>query len=251
VTTPASVLPSFLGLEEEAPRTGIPAAAEPAERTTEVLPPDTAALVEAFRTLRTQLLVRARDGMKCFLVASARPEEGKSTIVLNLAATLAVARRRTLLVDGDLRRPSLHRLTDLTNRVGFADVLADGVPLSSAVRHLSPYLDLLTAGRSVADPQGLLVGRRVEAAIDAMRAAYEIVLFDSAPVLAVADTPLLAGRTDGVIVVVRGALPTTTDIRLVRQRLTAAGASIIGSVLNGFDDGPAQQYHPYSYPRPE
>jgi Mrp family chromosome partitioning ATPase len=106
---------------------------------------------------------------------------------------------------------------------------------------------VLTSGPLNADPQELLLSDRLEGALAVMKEDYEIVLIDSAPVLSVADSGLLAGRVDGVIVVVRSGVATTAEMRLVRERLTTAGGSIVGCVLNQFTGPAGQDYHPYGY----
>lgn len=210
---------------------------------------DTAAplLAECFRTLRSQILVRARSGLRTIMVASARPEEGKTTIALNLATTLAIGGRRVLLVDGDLRRPSLHRMLSLPNTVGFVDVLGGAQPLDAAVHQLKNGLSVVTSGRLTPDPQELLLGDRVDATLTEMKQAFDLVLIDTAPLLSVADAGLLAAHTDGVIVVIGYGLATVTEMRLTRERLAAAGGTLIGTVLNRFMGPAAHTYHPYAY----
>ena len=154
---------------------------------------------------------------------------GNSTVAVNLATTLAARGRRVLLVDGDLRRPSVHRLLGVRNTSGFTDLLSASQPLAAAVQQIGNGLSVLTSGPLIADPQELLLSERLTTALDAMKQHYEIRSVDSAPVLSVADSGLLAGHVDGVIVVIRSGVPTTAEIRLMRERLTAAGGSIIGS----------------------
>ena len=204
-------------------------------------------LAECFRTLRSQILVRAQSGVRTILIASARPEEGKTTIALNLATTLAGGGRRVLLVDGDLRRPRLHRMLSLPNEIGFIDVLGGTQPLQAAVQHLKNGLSVVTSGRLTPDPQEFLLGERVDAILAEMKDTFDLVLIDTAPLLSVADAGLLASHTDGVIVVVGYGLATVTEMRLTRERLAAAGASLIGTVLNRFTGPAAHTYHPYAY----
>lgn len=212
-------------------------------------PPRTEAEVlldEAFRTLRSNLLLRVREGEKSFLVTSARPGEGKSTIVANLARVLAAGNREVLLVDADLRRPRLHELFGLRNRQGFTDSLAGAVAPKVAYQRIEDRLTILTSGPLASDPQELLLGGGLEDIVSQMENDFDVVLFDSAPVLAFADTTLLAPTVDGLILVFKTGEITTTEAIVVRERLQSVRARLIGCVLTCVPQQHLQPYHPYT-----
>lgn len=201
---------------------------------------------EAFRTLRSNLLLRVREGEKTFLVTSTRPGEGKSTIAVNLAYILAAGNRKVLLVDADLRRPRLHEFFGLPNRQGLTDLLTTAVLPRALYQDVGSGLTILTSGGLPRDPQELFLSGRLKTALDVMKDDFDVVLFDSAPVLAFADTTLLAPKMDGLILVVKFGEVTTAEARLVRERLHSVHARLAGCVLTSVPDLHLQPYHPYA-----
>lgn len=189
---------------------------------------------EMFRTLRTNLRFSHVDvPRRVVLVTSTGPEEGKSTIVANLGASLAQSGRRTLLVDTDLRRPSLHRVLGVSRNAGLADVLAGDATLEEAVRPTRiPGLDVLVAGTVPANPAELIESARLQALVRTLRESYEYVVLDSPPSAGLVDASLLSALADGVLFVIE---PRRFDLRLVRvalRQLERAGARLYGVVLN-------------------
>jgi capsular exopolysaccharide synthesis family protein len=201
---------------------------------------------EAFRTLRSNLLVRVREGDKAFLVTSAKPGEGKSTVAVNLAHVLAAGKRKVLLVDADLRRPRLHELFGIGNRQGLTDLLTEVAPPNAFYQDVGGGLTVLTSGALPCDPQELFLGDRFESIAGLMKNDFDVVLFDSAPVLAFADTTLLAPKMDGVILVLKSGEVTTAEGRVVRERLQSVHARLAGCVLTGVPNSHLQPYHPYA-----
>src|SRR5688572_15723573 len=132
-------------------------------------PSDSAAIAEAFHTLRSNLLLRAEGGARTFLFASARPGEGKSTISANLACALAPLQKRVLVIDADLRRPSLHRFFEVSNECGLSDVL-QGSQTAAETWLPTPYgAFVLPSGQPPRDPQVLLASAKFEAVMAAAR----------------------------------------------------------------------------------
>jgi capsular exopolysaccharide synthesis family protein len=201
---------------------------------------------EAFRTLRSNLLLRMRQGDKAFLVTSARPGEGKSTIVVNLAHVIAAGNRKVLLVDADLRRPRLHELFSLRNRQGLTDLLTGGVAPKVVYQRIENGLTVLTSGPLARDPQELLLGGNLESIVSQFKSDFDVVLFDSAPVLAFADTTLLAPKMDGLILALKSGEVTTTEAMVVRERLQSVRARLVGCVLTYVPQQHMQPYHPYA-----
>ncbi len=187
---------------------------------------------EAYRTLRTNLSFYSLDQpIRSLVVTSSTPDEGKSTTVANLAVTMAQAGRRTILVDGDLRRPSLHRLFDLSAEPGLTSTLLDdgaGLPLQqTSVEHLH----LLASGPKPPNPADLLGSRVIDRLIETLTQQADIVLFDAPPVLAVTDATVLGSKVDGVLLVVSAGKTRREHARRAREILETANVRLIGAAL--------------------
>jgi capsular exopolysaccharide synthesis family protein len=209
-------------------------------------PPSADALFEeAFRTLRTNLLLRAAHGERRFVVTSARPREGKTTVATNLAATLAAAGRRVLLVDADLRRPQVHRVFGVPQWPGLAEVLRGRCAAAAVTRPVLDRLSVVPSGELPSDPQELLLSDRLGEALAEWAAGFDAVVMDTPPVLAVADTTLVAPLADGVVLVLRYGQVTEAEARQARERLESARARVVGCVLSHFDGTFGQPYNPY------
>ncbi|MCG8352119.1 MAG: CpsD/CapB family tyrosine-protein kinase [Chloroflexales bacterium] len=189
---------------------------------------------EAYRTLRTNIQFSSLDKpINTLLVTSTSPDEGKSTTLANLAVTIAQAEQRVILVDCDLRRPSLHTLFGVPNEQGLTSVIlnqGDGeLPLHATS---VPGLNLLTSGPLPPRPADLLGSRRMEVLIERLRSEADMVLFDTPPVIAVTDAAVLATRLDGVLLVLQAGKTRRDRAREARRQLEKVKANIIGVVLN-------------------
>lgn len=203
---------------------------------------------EGYRMLRTNLqFSAAAAALRTLLITSAGPAEGKSTTAANLAVALAQAGRRVILVDADLRRPSQHRLFGKPNNLGLsAALLRPGQPLLDFVCESGVSgLGLLLAGPLPSNPAELLASRRMQQLIADLAAAADVVIFDTPPALIAADALILAGRTDGTILVTDQGRTRLTLARLALARLTAVRARILGAVLNR--DARQVAYYPPAY----
>lgn len=210
---------------------------------------DKSPLAEAFRVIRANLLFTGVDvpHRKLLVVSSVRME-GKTTTVANLGVTMALAGSKTLLIDTDLRRPKLHRLFQLNAKVGLTSVLGGQVDLEQAVQGTRlAGLSVLPSGPSVANPAELLGSRRMAELVNHLQQRYDILVFDSPPVINVADALVLVGLTDGVLLVVRsGGVPHKVVSR-AKAQLDGVKANILGVLLNAFDFRREGFYSPYSY----
>lgn len=191
--------------------------------------------------------------LKSLMVCSAQPGEGKTTISVGLALTMALAGQRVLLVDADTRKPKLQEIFELGDKRGFTDVLAEAskVGLRDVVQRVALErgeiaLDIVPSGGRLAAHQNPMASSRLEAFIVAACEQYDVVLFDSPPVLAVSDPCFLAPLVTGVVFVVGAGTVQERDAKLAKDRLQKAGGRLLGFVMNRFDDsrdGPG--YHPY------
>lgn len=182
------------------------------------------------------------------LLTSSCPTEGKSTTALKLGAHFAAAGKRVLLIDGDMRRGSLHRLLGQSNTIGLSDVLSSRrrASLLSAVQYCDRYgFSFLARGRSQANPAGLLASDRFAQLLQEVSAQYEVAVIDGPPVLGLADAPRLASLTDATLFVLEANRTSRQHAQIALRRLSEAGARQIGMILTKYD--PSKDLHDYGY----
>jgi capsular exopolysaccharide synthesis family protein len=190
---------------------------------------------EAYRTLRTNLDFSSLDKpIKTMLLTSAGPEEGKSTVLANLAVTTAQTGRKVILVDCDLRRPTLHSIFNLKNDVGLTTMVVDDAAMESPPLQDTGVegLQLVSSGPLPPNPSELLGSRRMEEIIAALLERADVVLFDAPPVVAVTDAAVLATKVDGVLLVINAGGTKRDYARAAKARLEKVNANLLGSVLN-------------------
>ena len=189
---------------------------------------------EAFRVLRTNLQFLDVDKQsKVITVTSSLPQEGKTATAVNLAIALAQAGNRTLLVDADLRRPKVAEALGVEGNVGMTTVLLGKVTLDEALQtHVRSGLKVLTSGAIPPNPAELLQSTTMTEFVDSLRGEYDVVLFDSPPLLPVTDAALLASQSDGAIMVIRHGKTTREQLAASVERLENVGARALGVVLN-------------------
>ena len=196
-------------------------------------------IAESFRSMRTSVLFSAAGAPpKVILVTSAGAGEGKTVSSLNLATTLADAGSEVLLLDLDLRRPRCHTALGVENGRGLSSFLAGQVPLESVIHALKrPRFFFIPAGPPPPKPAELLGSSRMLDALEKLRGAYDFLILDAPPVLAVTDATLLGREADGVVLVVKGHDTPRELVRRARDQLANAGAQILGAVVNNVDLG--------------
>ncbi len=193
---------------------------------------------EAYRTLRTNIQFSSLDKpLSTLLVTSTGPDEGKSTILANLAVTFAQAGNRVILVDCDLRRPSLHEIFGVDNLAGLTTLFIDEKGLDSdnnaPLKDTSvPNLRILTTGQLPPNPSELLSSQRMGKIIESLKAQADFVLFDSPPILAVTDAAVLARKVDGVLLVISAGKTKRDRAVKAKTMLDKVNAKVLGVVLN-------------------
>ena len=207
---------------------------------------------EAFRALRTSLLLSQADHPpQVILVTSALPREGKTTAAVNLAVTLAQLGDHTLLVDGDLRKPGISRLLNLTDgkHAGLSTYLA-GVSSLDLVTIPHPRITNLAAiptGPLPPNPADLLSSLRMREAFALLRREYKFIVIDSPPIMAATDAVILSAQCDGVLLVVRSGETPREALTRTRDLLVGVRSRILGVILNAVDLSAPQYYYSYSY----
>lgn len=189
---------------------------------------------EAYRSLRTSLLLKTdRSDAKVLQVTSAEPGDGKTTSVSNLALAIAQTGRKVLIVDADLRRPTVHTLFGIMNAVGLGDVLAQEIDARTAIRETRiSNLSILTAGMLPENPSEMLMSRRFAETVRQLRNEYDYVLIDSPPLVVVSDPSVIASTVDGVLLVVRIDKNRRGVIRKVQQIIQTNHIKITGLLAN-------------------
>ena len=206
---------------------------------------------ESVRTLRNSILLAGFERpYRSLLVTSAAPGDGKTTTAVNLAAAHAQQGKRTLLIDGDLRRPSVHRNFHLPSTVGLSNVLAGELPWREACRRVEevPALAVLAAGapsRRAAD----LVGRGLTQLLEDAASEYDLVILDAPPLLGFAEPLQMATAAEGVLVVARAGQTSRKAVGTVLATLTRLRAKVVGVVLNEVHKELSDSYYYYGYYR--
>jgi non-specific protein-tyrosine kinase len=188
---------------------------------------------EAYRTLRTNILFSALEKpIQTLIVTSPAPDEGKSETAANLAVAMAQAGHDTILVDADLRRPSQHTIWGIANEHGLASLMLEetaDIPFQSVgIDHLA----VLPSGPLPPNPADVLSTRRMDEVLELLKGRAEYVLFDAPPVLAVADTALLASKLDALLLVIKAGATRRDHAQRTKELLQRANIRIIGVALS-------------------
>ena len=200
---------------------------------------------EAFRALRTNLFFLHDEDHQVLQITSPLPGDGKTTVAVNLAVSIAQSGKSVLLIDADMRRPKVSEVLGVPNGPGLSEVLQGKVELNDAISHfdLAPGLRILTAGELIANPSELLTQPRFPALLDRLRREYDYVVMDSPPILAVSDPAVIAPRSDGVLVVLRIRRNSRDLASRCLELLSTVNAPVIGVVANTFQrDGSDLDY---------
>lgn len=203
---------------------------------------------EAYRVLRTNLMfARKDDKLNTVAVVSAGAGEGKSTTVLNLATVFAQSGQRVVVVDSDLRRPTLHKLLRVTNNLGLTNYLLKLHSLDQVIQSTSlPTLDFLASGKLPSSSLGILSSSQMKDLIGELKQRYDFVFFDSPPIMGVSDASILASEVDITMQVIQyRRYPQPMNIR-AKQLIEKVGGNLVGIVLNNINMSQDESYYYYS-----
>ncbi|MFW5940610.1 MAG: CpsD/CapB family tyrosine-protein kinase [Chloroflexota bacterium] len=187
---------------------------------------------EAYRSLRTNLAFYSLDDpIRTLVVTSPAPDEGKSTTIANLAVTMAQSGRKTILVDCDLRRPSLHKIFDVSNDTGFTTMVLDTEAEPPLRETVVENLWLLSSGPKPPNPADLLGSQQVDRVLSELAERADIVLIDAPPVVGVTDAAVLGARVDGVLLVLSAGKTRREHAERAKELLKRARVRLIGAAL--------------------
>ncbi|MDQ0149527.1 CpsD/CapB family tyrosine-protein kinase [Eubacterium multiforme] len=201
---------------------------------------------EAYRVLRTNIQYSSFDkDIEKILVTSSEPGEGKSTTAGNLALAYSQDEKRVLIIDCDLRKPSLHKKFRISNNIGLSDVVLDKSKISKAIVKYTDYLHILPSGKVPPNPSEMLGSRAMERLLNELGEIYDVVVLDTPPVHAVTDAQILSTKVDGVVLVVRAEKTKKEAVIDAKKSLDKVGANILGTVLNGGESSKGKYYYYY------
>lgn len=204
-------------------------------------------IAESYRVLRTNIQFASLDKpIKTMLVTSTAPGEGKSTTTANLAIAFAQTGSKVLLIDADLRRPTLHKVFKITNPLGLTNLLVQNVATEMALREVGvPNLRVITSGPIPPNPSEILGGSRMKSLLNSLGEAFDYIIIDSPPTLAVTDSSILSSMVDGVILVVSADEVSRDKAKKAKAQLEGVKANILGVVLNGLENDSRDDYYYY------
>lgn len=199
---------------------------------------------ESYRTLRTNIQYSSFDKeYKVIVVTSSEQGEGKSTTSGNLALCMAQGDKKVVLIDCDLRRPSLHKKFKLSNLEGLSDIMIGKKDLNQVINRYNKNLVLITSGKIPPNPSEMLSSKAMSNLLDKLKADFDYIILDTPPVQAVTDSQILSTKADGTILVIRADRTRRESVQNAVSLLKKVNSHIIGTVLNGIDASRNKYYY--------
>lgn len=202
---------------------------------------------EQYRTIRTNIMYSSVDkDIKTVLFTSAAPDAGKSTTAANVAIAFAQAGKRTLIIDADLRRPTMHYTFELGNPRGLSTAIVGEADVEQVVRQTDiEDLDIITSGPIPPNPSELLQSKKMETLLKTVQMQYDIIILDSPPILTVPDAQILGPKVNGTILIVNALDNDRDRLKKSKHLLEKTDSNVIGAVLNRKDMGSKDSYYYY------
>lgn len=201
---------------------------------------------ESYRTLRTNIQYSSFDKeVRVIVITSAEPGEGKSTTAGNFALSLAQDGKSVILIDCDLRKPSLHKKFKFSNTLGLSEVLIGKELVNKVAQGYSENLVILTSGTVPPNPSEMLASKAMTKLIASLKESFDYVILDTPPVQAVTDSQILSAKADGTILVVKAQQTKRDSVKNAIGLLRKVNANILGTVLNGVEVSKNNYYYHY------
>ena len=201
---------------------------------------------EAYRSLRTNIQYSSFDKKyQTLVVTSANPGEGKSTVSGNLALVLAQGESKVLLVDCDMRRPSVHKKFRISNTYGISDLLVGNKKMESVAHKYNDNLTIVPSGKIPPNPAEMLGSKAMTEFLEEMKKHFDYIVLDTPPLQAVADAQILSTKVDGSLIVVRAGVTKKDAVHDAVSIINKVNGNIIGTVLNGADNSKDKYYYYY------
>jgi len=210
----------------------------------------TSSMAECFRALRTSIMFSSPEDkpLKSIIITSSLPGEGKSFLSLNLAIIFSQMNEKVIFIDGDMRRPKLHKNMNIDNKEGLSTYLIGGINLDSIIKSTPvANLSIITSGPIPPNPSELLSSSKINSLLQELGTKYDRIIVDAPPGLAVADTLLLANIVDGVLIVIKGGSTRLEPIIGTKKKMLETKAKIIGVAINNIHPEKEDKYYYYHY----
>lgn len=207
-------------------------------------------IAEAYRTLRTNIRFASFEKeIKTIAITSSWIDEGKSTVTTNLGITMAQSGSKILIIDGDLRNPTIHKGLFLSNSMGITNILSDSLPYKEYIVSYPKVdnLDVLLCGPKPPNPSELLGSAKMRNLLEGLKTDYDYILIDTPPITVVTDAALVASACDGVILVVESGKTVINNAVKAKELLQNVNANILGVVLNKMKIEKPIEYYSYNY----
>lgn len=199
---------------------------------------------ESYRVLRTSLEYSSIDKpLKSIVVTSSEPGEGKSTVAGNLASIISQNDKKVIIIDCDLRKPTIHKKLEISNAIGLTEYIVGKNDLNNVIQVLSENFSVITSGKIPPNPSEILASKAMEKLLKALSICYDYVILDTPPLRAVTDAQVLAGKCDGTVMVVRAEATSKDSIMKAYKELEKVRANVLGAVLNGIKGNNKSYYY--------
>lgn len=207
-------------------------------------------IAESFRSLRTSVEhIMSKQDLRTILITSARPQEGKTTTAANLAISFAQIDKKVLLIDADLRKPSLHHVFNKPNRGGLCNLVSGQCSIQDVIRET--YVDnlyVITSGPIPTNPSEILASERMSELLADMKEIFDVIIIDSSPILGLSDGQILSTKCDGVYIVIQFGMTRRSDVQAAMKSLEQVQSNLLGSILNKAKLKPTDRYaYKYNY----